>query len=143
MQPNEFAQERKSTVRGSELAASMAAAMSTHLRKSGIEETLADRLSLDVLDEIRKQYGGQTVYFAQDKHTKLSELHDTIYDRFCANEITIPRIAQEYGFSLQWAYHIIKTVRTRRREAREADRASVRQRDVERWKREGGAGNGA
>lgn len=144
MQLNEFSRERTgTTVKGSEFAASMAAAVSHRLRDHGIADTLADTIALEVLDDIRTSYSGQLIYFASDKRAKASALHEEAYDQYLANELTAPQMAQKYGFSLAWAYHVIKTVRTRRRDTREADRESVRQRDVERWKREGGIGDGA
>jgi len=136
MRPNEFAGERKSTLSGTELAASMAAVMGDLLRKRGIGEHQADEIALELLDEVRLQYGGQNIYFAREDKTKKAEIHDAMFDRFHRNEITVPDMARELGISLQWAYHILRTVRLKRRAERAEQDAATRERSQERWKRE-------
>ena len=48
----------------------------------------------------------------------------------------MPEIAQKYEISLQWAYHIIRTVRVKRKAERDAARQVERATEHERWKRE-------
>ncbi|MDP3848103.1 MAG: Mor transcription activator family protein [Pseudomonas sp.] len=132
---------RSGAVKGSELAASMAAVIGDRLRKCGVDEHRADRIALEVLDEVRSQYGGQNVYFARDTQSKSSARDNEIFDRFDRNELTIPGIVEQYGISLQWAYQIIRKIRAARREEREAIAAKARELSQERWKREGGIGH--
>ena len=144
MRPNEFAQERKgTTVKGSEVVASMAATVSHRLRERGIAEQLADTIALEVLDDVQKSFGGQLLYFALGSKAKTSAIHEELYDEYLANQLTIAELAKKYNHSLQWAYKTIGLVRISRRKAKETERSVVHQRDVERWKREGGAGDGA
>lgn len=137
MRPPEFTQNRrKSGICGSEIAASMAAVLGMQLRKHGIAESNADEIAVSVLDEVRIQYGGQNVYFPREQKERISDRDDEIYDRFSRNEISIPNIAQEYGISLQWAYHIIRAVRAKRKAEREAERAAEKLAEHKRWKAE-------
>ncbi|MQU03975.1 hypothetical protein GHO34_27240 [Pseudomonas sp. FSL R10-2245] len=86
----------------------------------------------DSLGEIRFQYSGQNVYFASEEKAKKAEIHERMFDRYDSGELSVQEVSQEYGCSLQWAYHIIRTVRTRRRE----ERSEQYERDQERWERE-------
>ncbi|MQT26055.1 hypothetical protein GHN41_15485 [Pseudomonas helleri] len=144
MRPNEFAQERKgSTVKGAEVAASMAAHVSHRLRERGIAEQLADTIALEVLVDVQRSFGGLLLYFALGRKAKASAIHEELYDEYLANNLTIAELAKKYDHSLQWAYKVIGMVRISRRKAKETERSVAHQRDVERWKREGGAGDGA
>lgn len=138
MRPKEFTEGRKrnATVSGSEVAASLAATLGQCLRKHGIAENDSDVIALDVLQEVRRTYGGQNLYFPREQKEKISERDAEIYERFTNNELSVPEIAQEYGISLQWAYHIIRTVRAKRKEGREAERQAERDKEHARWKRE-------
>ncbi|MBH2032610.1 MAG: hypothetical protein I8H73_07150 [Pseudomonadales bacterium] len=141
MRPSEFTQERRVSVTGTELAASMAAVIGARLRKSGVGMQEADEIALGVMEEVRSQYGGQNVYFAREDRTKHTERANEIYGRFMSNELGVPELAQTYGYSVQWIYHVIRTVRARRRAEREAEAAEKRDTDHQRWKREGGIGD--
>ena len=92
----------------------------------------ADEIALEALGEIRFQYSGQNVYFASEEKAKKAEIHERMFDRYDSGELSVQEVSQEYGCSLQWAYHIIRTVRTRRRE----ERSEQYERDQERWERE-------
>ncbi|WP_405118699.1 Mor transcription activator family protein [Pseudomonas leptonychotis] len=128
-------------ITGTELAASMAAVIGGCLLKHGIQEREAEEISLFVLDEVRREYSGQNIYFAREDKLKGSERNAEIYDRWQCNELSIHEIARDYGFSLQWAYRIIRLERERRRAEREAESAAGRERSQERWLREGGNGH--
>ncbi len=138
MRPKEFAERggRRTTIGGTEMAASMAAVLGNCLRKHGLETARADEIALEVLHEMHAEYGGQNLYFPREKKEKLSARDEEIYDRFTSNELSVPEIAQQYGISLQWAYHIIRTVRGKRKVEREAERQAERAKEHERWKRE-------
>lgn len=126
---------------GTELAASMAAVLSGCLLKYGFQGRQAEEISLFVLDEVRRVYGGQNVYFAREDRLKGAERNAEIYERWQRNELSVDDIAREYGFSLQWAYRVIRQERERRRAEREAEAAAKREADHERWLREGGIGD--
>lgn len=141
MRPSEFTQDRRVSVTGTELATSMAAVIGERLRKNGVDGKKSDEIALEVLEEVRRNYSGQSVYFAREDKTKNSERADEIYERFMSNELGVPELAHEYGYSVQWIYQVIRTVRARRRAEREAEAAAKRDADHERWKREGGIGD--
>ncbi|KWV66751.1 MULTISPECIES: Mor transcription activator family protein [Pseudomonas] len=132
MRTNEFAQHRRALLTGTELSASLAAVIGDLLRKRGISDSQADEIALEALGEIRFQYSGQNVYFASEEKAKKAEIHERMFDRYDSGELSVQEVSQEYGCSLQWAYHIIRTVRTRRRE----ERSEQYERDQERWERE-------
>lgn len=126
---------------GTELAASMAAVLSGCLLKHGIQEREAEEIGLFVLDEVRRVYGGQNIYFAREDKLKGAERNAEIYERWQRNELSVSDIAREYGHSLQWAYRVIRQERERRRAEREAAAAEKRDADHQRWKREGAIGD--
>lgn len=136
--PQEFksSRARNATVSGSEVAASMAATLGQCLRKHGIEETQADEIALDTLHQVRTMYGGQNLYFPREQIEKIAARDAEIFERFNSNELSVPEIAQKYEISLQWAYHIIRTVRVKRKAERDAARQVERATEHERWKRE-------
>ncbi|MCG9057581.1 hypothetical protein LH452_01250 [Laribacter hongkongensis] len=138
MRPKEFREGRKrlATVTGTEVAASLAATLGQCLRNHGIADEASDAIALDVLQEVHRTYGGQNLYFPREQKANISERDAEIYERFSNNELSVPDIAQEYGFSLQWAYHIIRTVRAKLKEEREAERQAQRDKEHDRWKRE-------
>lgn len=92
------------------------------------------------MDEIRHCYSGQLVYFAHGEKHDLDARNEEIYDRFLRNELSVSGIAKEYGFSLQWAYKVIRTVRAKRKAERDASAAEAKAKSMERWEREGGNG---
>jgi len=135
--PKEFMQERrKVTVNGNELTAHMAAVLGHQLVVEGVDTNRAETVSLGVMEEMRSQYAGQNVYFPNNTKAKNSVRDMEIYERHARNELTIPEIVKEYGISIQWAYHILRTGAATRRKQREADREAQRAGEHERWKRE-------
>lgn len=135
--PPEFTKNsRKTCIGGSEVAASMAVVIGTSLRKRGLSESDIDEISLSVLEEVRTQYGGQNVYFPQEKKEIISDRDTEIYERFSRNELSVADLAREYGMSLQWTYHIIRAVRAKRKAEREAERAAEKLAEHNRWKAE-------
>ena len=141
MRPSEFAQERRVSITGNELATSMAAVIGNLLRKNGVDVRKSDEIALEALDEVRRTYCGQNIYFARRDTLKRSERADEIYKRFMSNELGVAELAQEYGCSMQWIYQVIRTVRERLRAEHETQAAEKREAAHERWKREGGIGD--
>lgn len=135
--PKEFWQDRRRiTINGNELTAHLAAVLGHQLMGEGIDTKRAEDISLNVMEEIRNQYAGQNVYFPQNAKAKTSERDLEIYERYARNELTIAQIVHEYGISIQWAYHILRTVRIKLREQRDAEIEAQRAAEHERWKRE-------
>lgn len=135
--PQEFTREgRKVSVNGNELTAHLATVLGHQLVGQGIEAKRAEAISLDVMEEVRNQYAGQSVYFPHNTQAKTSARDMEIYERHARNELSIPQIVHEYGISFQWAYHILRTVAIKLRKQREAERQAERDKEQERWKRE-------
>lgn len=119
----------------------MAAVLSDCLLEHGIDRRKAEEIGFFVLDKVRHVYGGQNVYFAKEDKLKRSERDAEIYERWQNNELSVSEIAREYGFSLQFAYRVIRRERERRRDERDAEAAAAARRNQERWQREGGIGD--
>lgn len=140
MRPKEL-KERRGSVGGDELSASMAAVIGTLLRKHGLGEEKSDNIALEAMEEMRYNYGGQQIYFARQERVENNSIYEEIFARFYANEVSVADLATEYGFSLAWTYKIIRQVRAARRAASEAQAGEAVKRNQERWKREGGNGD--
>lgn len=137
MRPAEFTKNgRKATISGVELISHLAAVLSALLIKRGFDAKNSEEITLHVMDEVRHQYGGQNVYFPRDLRLKVSQRDMEIYERYTRNELSMAEIVQEYGISLQWAYAIVRTVRDKLKEMREAEREAKKTKECERWKRE-------
>lgn len=115
MQPNEFSSKNRATPAGSEFAASLAVVVADRLRQRGVKDGEADEIAIDVLNEVRFQFGGQTIYFALEDKTMRSALHEEIYDKYKNSPMVVAELAKEYGFTAAWVYQIIRTVRLKRR----------------------------
>lgn len=136
MQPNEFSSKNRATPAGSEFAASMAVVVADRLRKRGVKEHEADEIAVEVLNEVRFQFGGQTVYFPLEDKAMKSALHEEIYTKYENSQMGVAELAKEYGFSVAWVYQIIRTIRLKRRAEREDAAANTRKNSMGRWKRE-------
>lgn len=135
--PQEFTREgRKVSVNGNELTAHLAAVLGHQLMGQGIDTKRAETIAMDVMEEVRSQYAGQNVYFPRGTKVEIFERDLEIYERHARNELTISQIVQEYGISVQWAYHILRNVPAKLRQQREAERQAQRTVEHERWKRE-------
>lgn len=133
MRPTEFTNSgRRAGIGGAELTAHLAAVLADRLIKHGLGVKDSEEIVLGVMDEVRRHYGGQNVYFPRDALVKTTERDMQIYERYSRNELSMGEIAQQYDISLQWAYAIVRTVRDKPRKEREAERAK----EVQRWKQE-------
>lgn len=129
-------QKKKYSVGGSELAASMAAVMGALLRKHGIQDKKADEVALEAIEEMRREYGGTQLYFSREESFQRTAIHEEIFDRFDSNEMTVPDLVLEYGFSTAWIYTIIRNIRRQRKKERDAQASDALKRNQDRWKRE-------
>ncbi|HWT68150.1 MAG TPA: Mor transcription activator family protein [Pseudomonas sp.] len=140
MRPNEFKEQHKLknkyAVSGSELASSMAAVMGALLRKHGIQDQKADEVALEAIEEMRREYGGTQLYFSREETLQKAAIHEEVFDLFDRNEMTVPDLALKYGFSTAWVYAIIRNIRRRRKEERDAQASAALKGNQERWKRE-------
>ncbi|KAF7598385.1 MAG: hypothetical protein CGU29_12765 [Candidatus Dactylopiibacterium carminicum] len=121
--------------RGSELLAHFSVVMTDQLRHEGIELRKAEEISVRIMKCMRKEFGGQNVYFAKETSQKIEEKAAAIYDKWQAGT-AIEELAHEYDHSIQWVYRLIADERARRCAERDAKEANRRAADYSRWKRE-------
>lgn len=124
--PKEFASGKAllATIGGCEFTANLAVAVSDALIKKKIDSACAQDVAMDVMEQLRHFYGGQTVYFRRGVRPNLMDRDFEIYERHASNELSVQDITREYGISLQWVYHILRTVPVKLRKAREKQRRS-------------------
>ncbi|MBM96595.1 MAG: hypothetical protein CMI09_12220 [Oceanospirillaceae bacterium] len=109
--PPEFKQPHKTNIDGDELTSCVAFALADELKAHGIQQLNADTIALNIMDEVRRLFGGCAVYFKIKAAARRSERNQEIYQRFARNELSIPEISEQYGISFQWAYSIIREQR--------------------------------
>lgn len=137
MRPAEFTNSgRRVCINGAEVTAHLSAVLVDKLIKRGLEVRDAEEIGLNVMDEVRRQYGGQNIYFPRDAKLKLSERDMQIFERYDRRELSIPDIVQQYGISIQWAYAIVRTVRDKLKKQRDAEQQDQRNKKMQRWSRE-------
>ncbi|KMN37439.1 hypothetical protein VI26_03285 [Chromobacterium sp. LK1] len=120
---------------GPELLSHFCAVVADRLEKNGQTAKQASEIALGIMEYLRKEFGGQNVYFpmgiTQSNEAKAIE----ILDKFYAGT-TVQDLAYEYQYSIQWVYRIIADERARRRQEREEDKEAKRAKEHERWSRE-------
>ena len=131
----EKATARELKSKGPELLAHLGAVLANQLGKEGLPEDRASAISLNVMDVMKVEFGGQNVYFPMGFHVNSEEKAEEIFEKFMAGT-SIPDLVREYGHSLQWVYKLISQVRAKRRAEREAEREAAKAKEHERWKRE-------
>lgn len=121
--------------RGSELLAHFSAVMTDQLTHEGVEQRKAEEISVRIMEHMRKEFGGQNVYFTKEACKEVEAKAAAIYDKWQAGT-PIEELAHEYDHSIQWVYRLIADERARRRAERDAEDANRRAAAHERWKRE-------
>ncbi len=121
--------------KGSELLAHFSAVMTDQLKHEGVEPRKAEEISVRLMEHMRKEFGGQNVYFTKEACKEVEVKAAAIYDKWQAGE-PIEELAHEYDHSIQWIYRLIADERARRRAERAAEDATRRATEHERWKRE-------
>ncbi|NMG46415.1 hypothetical protein GPA22_22105 [Aromatoleum toluvorans] len=121
---------------GHEVLSHFAAMLSALLLRKGVEEKAADDISVEALDTMTKEFGGQQIYFPRDFKRQRDDRDSTIFERFQRNEASIDSLAYEYGISARQVYSIIAAERERRRREREDAEQAARAKELARWKRE-------
>ena len=91
----------------------MAQVLIVKLQSEGIEEEKARPASLNAVDEIRKVYGGQSIYFQKVLDEKIRKRNEQIFTEFTGENHD--ELAMKYGVTVVHIYRIIQQVRTARR----------------------------
>ena len=121
--------------KGSELLAHFSAVMTDQLKHEGVEPRKAEEIAVRLMEHMRKEFGGQNVYFTKEACKEIEAKAAAIYDKWQAGT-PIEELAHEYDHSIQWIYRLIADERARRRAERDAEATSRRAAEHARWKRE-------
>ena len=78
------------------------------LDKGRMEPKEANDTAMDIVDHVRKTYGGETLYFPKGQELDATLRHHSIYKEF--NGRNHASLAKKYGVSTQWVYSIIKEI---------------------------------
>lgn len=123
-----------------ELLAHLGAGLSTHLVKFGLQEIQASEAALDFMDWMKRELGGQIIYFPKGFKARVDDRSIEIHDKRSAGA-SIDELVREYGLTTQGVYKLLSAERLRRRLARDAEAEARRAVDKNRWKREGANGD--
>ncbi len=118
-----------------ELLAHLGAGLSIHLVKFGLQETQASEAALDFMDWLKKELGGQLIYFPKGARKDSDNRAAEIYEKHCAGA-SVNSLVHEYGLSITRVYKLLAQERLRRRLERDAELEVRHQTDIARWKRE-------
>jgi len=78
----------------------------------GLDREAAARLARALVDMMRKDWGGQLIYFPKGQGIDLTERDLEFYNRWNGTTEHLEQLSAEYNVSIQWAYQIIKAVRS-------------------------------
>lgn len=121
--------------RGPEVLAHLGVVLADRLEKEGVSSAKASEIALNIMGDLREEFGGQNIYFPQGRSQKVEEKAAEIFDKFSAG-VTIEELAFEYQHSIQWIYRLIADERAMRKVSRDEAREAQRAKEYERWKRE-------
>jgi len=133
MKPNERPTSRK---KGAEVIAYMSMLLEGLMTAKGLDQQLASDMALEAMDTMKKEFGGQLIYFPMDSAVNREARNEALFDKFNRNEASVEELAYEYKLTIQAVYRIIASVRAARKKAREAEQAAKSAGEQERWKRE-------
>ncbi len=91
--------------------------LADRLRRCGIGTHDTNEISLDVTDSLRKEFGGQMIYFPKGRLIDADEDAEETYDAFM-NGKNIPELAREFKCSMVCIYVRISRVRAKRQAER-------------------------
>lgn len=121
--------------RGPEVLAHLGAVLADRLEKEGVSSAKASEIALNIMGDLRVEFGGQNIYFPQGKNEKVEAKAAELFDKFSAGT-SIEELAFEYQHSIQWIYKLIADERAKRKAERDEAREAQRAKEHERWKRE-------
>lgn len=98
-------------VRDTDFDSHIAAFLVNQARSVGVTQPVADKLVLGVLSDLRKEFGGGTVYIAKGRPDK-TERAAEVYARYSAGA-TVDQLAAETGFTTIYVYRLLSIERAR------------------------------
>jgi len=132
------------TNKASELIAFIGAGFSKHLETHVRDAAKVSEATLDFMDWLRAEMGGQLVYFPKEFRIDKEATFSDIYNQHL-HGIPVHELVREFKLSTPAIYRAIASEREKRRLERDALESARRQeqrdKSFERWKREGGNGD--
>ena len=107
--------------KGCEVLGHFADVLCEELKRHGLLEHDANETAANVMVIMKKEFGGQNIYFPTGSIASNEEKTLVIYEQFQAGK-TIPELVFETGHSTQWVYQLIAKARAIRKAEREAQR---------------------
>lgn len=121
--------------RGCEVLCHFAAVLAESLKKEGVPEHQSDNVSINVMQVMKAEFGGQNIYFPMKYADGGEDLAQEVYRKFSAG-IGISELAFEYKYSVQWIYKLIACARELNKAKRDAESQAEKDKTHARWKRE-------
>jgi Mor family transcriptional regulator len=88
--------------------------LSIHLSLKGVEDKEAERIAIEIVDEMRHLFGGINLYFPKGMLNDKKIRNEELYQYYKEGK-SIPDIAIKFGISFQRVYKSIKEEREARR----------------------------
>ncbi len=116
--PNQVMNKSLKRNKGCEVLGYFASVVSHELKRYGLTEHDANEAAANVMVVMKKNFGGQNIYFPTGALVRNAEKSAAIYEQWRAGK-TIPELVFETGHSVQWVYRLIADARQAQREARQ------------------------
>ena len=95
-----------------EILSYLGASLAHRLEKEGIDSQKASHIALNMMDVMRKEFGGQLLYFPKGIQLDIDQKAFDILDKFYKGA-TISELAHEYQHSIQYIYKVIAKARAK------------------------------
>jgi len=79
--------------------------------KLGIDGEVADGFARALVDQVRRDWGGQLLYFPKGLSMELSDRDLALYQEWDGTRPHLQELAAREGLSEQWMYKIMKAAR--------------------------------
>ena len=83
-----------------------------------MDTDIAEQVAVEIANRMARHWGGQLVYIPAGAAIRISQRDEAIWRDFNGNNHD--ELAHQYGISLQWVYQIVKKMRQRDMETRQA-----------------------
>lgn len=89
--------------------------------KADLDPDTAHSVARELADLISEDWGGQQLYIPKGISIKAAERGLEMYRRWDGTTHHLAELAKEYGYSIQWAYRVIKAARKEEIAKRQGD----------------------
>jgi Mor family transcriptional regulator len=108
-----------------EFAAHCAQLLESALAANGVAAARASMAALTIMDELRKHFGGQSIYFAKGARPDVEEHAAEVYSQH-ANGMRVSEIAELRGYTERYIYKLLGRERARLSSIRATQRKRAR-----------------